>query len=154
VGRVIRRPDGAGGLRAQIIAHTKPNPGFALTPANVRGWLFFQWVYVGPTEEIPFRALLVTYLATAIPTRLRIGCVETGWAGILVALIFALLHAGNFASRAWPQALGQQLYAFALGVFYAHWLDRSRSIVAPIIGHNVSDGVEYAMLFAWVAAGT
>jgi hypothetical protein len=23
-------------------------------------------------------------------------------------------------------------------------------VVAPIVGHNVSDGVEYALLYAWI----
>jgi CAAX protease family protein len=135
----------------QLLTHTKPDPGFPLTTANVVGWLFFEGVYVGPTEEIPFRALLVTYLATTMPGKLRLGRFEMNWAGIIVALIFALLHATNFNLRAWPMAFGQQVYAFALGVLYAYWLEKSQSIVAPIIGHNVSDVVEYAILFLWVA---
>jgi hypothetical protein len=36
-------------------------------------------------------------------------------------------------------------------VLYAYWLEKSQSIVAPIIGHNVGDVVEYAILFLWVA---
>jgi membrane protease YdiL (CAAX protease family) len=135
----------------ELLAHRKPDPGFPLTAGNVTGWLFFEGVYVGPTEEIPFRALLVTYLAAAMPGRLRIGRFEMNWAGVIVALIFALLHATNFSTRAWPQALGQQVYAFALGVLYAYWLEKSRSVVAPSIGHNVGDVVEYGLLFAWVA---
>jgi uncharacterized protein len=73
------------------------------------------------------------------------------WAGVIVALIFALLHAANFSLRAWPLALGQQIYALVLGVLYAYWLEKSRSVLAPIIGHNVSDGVEYAIVFLWIA---
>jgi len=134
----------------QLIAHTKPNPGFPLTPGNIWGWLFFEGVYVGPTEEIPFRALLVTYLATSMPGKLHIGRFNMNWAGIIVALIFALLHANNFDTRNWPEALGQQFYAFALGVLYAYWLEKSKSVVAPMIGHNVSDVVEYLILFAWL----
>jgi hypothetical protein len=135
----------------QLIAHTKPDLGYPPTTANVLGWLFFESVYVGPTEEVPFRALLVTYLATAMPGRLRVGRFEMNWAGVIVALIFALLHAANFNLRAWPMALGQQIYAFMLGVLYAYWLEKSRSVVAPIVGHNVSDGVEYALVFVWIA---
>lgn len=137
----------------QLIAHTRPELGYPLTTSNVVGWMFFEGVYVGPTEEIPFRALLVTYLAATMPGRLRIGRLEMNWAGVIVALIFALLHATNFNLRAWPMALGQQIYAFVLGVLYAYWLEKSQSVVAPIIGHNLSDGVEYAILFGWVALG-
>lgn len=134
----------------QLISHTTPMLGYPLNRANVTGWLFFEGVYVGPTEEIPFRALLVTYLAATMPGKLRVGSFEMNWAGVIVALIFALLHATNFTMRAWPLALGQQLYAFALGVLYAYWLEKSKSIVAPIVGHNVGDVVEYALVFAWV----
>lgn len=133
-----------------LLAGTKPDLGFPLNAPNVSGWLFFEGVYVGPTEEIPFRALLVTYLAMTMPGTLRIGRFQMNWAGIIVALIFALLHATNFSLRAWPLALGQQIYAFALGVLYAYWLEKSRSVVAPIIGHNVGDFVEYAIAILWV----
>src|SRR6202789_1501506 len=135
----------------ELIARAAPHLDYPMTRGNVTGWLFFEGVYVGPTEEIPFRALLVTYLATTMPGKLHIGRFNMNWAGVITALIFALLHATNFATRPWPLALGQQLYAFALGVLYAYWLEKSRSIVAPIIGHNVSDVVEYALLFLWVA---
>ncbi len=134
----------------QLMAHTKPDPGFPLTTGNIWGWIFFEGIYVGPTEEIPFRALLVTFLAATMPGKLHLGRFNMNWAGIIVALIFALLHANNFDSRHWIEALGQQFYAFALGVLYAYWLEKSKSVVAPIVGHNVSDVVEYLILFAWL----
>jgi hypothetical protein len=134
----------------ELLAHRAPVLEYPLTARRVVGWLTFEGIYVGPTEEIPFRALLVTYLAATMPGRLRLGAFSMNWAGVIVALIFALLHASNFATRPWPLALGQQLYAFALGVLYAYWLERSRSVVAPAIGHNVGDATEYAILFAWV----
>ncbi len=135
----------------QLIAHSKPELDYPLTRSNVLGWLFFEGVYGGPTEEIPFRALLVTYLAATMPGTLRVGRFEMNWAGVIVAVLFALLHATNFAVRAWPLALGQQVYAFMLGVLYAYWLEKSKSVVAPSIGHNVGDFVEYAIVFCWVA---
>lgn len=134
----------------QLLTHTRPDPGFPLTRGNIWGWSFFEGVYVGPTEEIPFRALLVTYLAASMPGKLRLGRFRMDWAGIIVAVIFALLHATSFATRHWVEALGQQCYAFALGVLYAYWLEKSKSIVAPIVGHNVGDLVEYLLLFAWL----
>jgi uncharacterized protein len=136
----------------QLIAHTRPDPGFPLTRANIWGWSLFEGIYVGPTEEIPFRALIVTYLAATMPGKLRVGRFDMNWAGVIAAVIFALLHATNFATRAWPQALGQQIYAFALGVLYAYWLEKSGSILASMIGHNVGDVVEQLIVFAWCGA--
>ena len=136
----------------QILAHTAPKLDYRLTPFNVLAWLGFKGVYVGPTEEIPFRSLLVTYLAATMPGRIRLFRFDMAAAGVIVALIFALAHASSFANEPWPFALGQQIYAFALGVLYAYWLEKSRSVLAPAIGHNVSDVTEYALLFAMVAA--
>ncbi len=47
-------------------------------------------------------------------------------------------------------ALVQPGYAFALGVLYACWLEKSNSIIAPIIAHKVSEGITG---FTW-ALGT
>ncbi len=138
----------------QLIAHTKPDPGFPLTQGNIWGWTIFEGIYVGPTEEIPFRALLVTYLATAMPGKLHVrllfGRYSMNWAGVIVAAIFALAHATSFFTEHWTSALSQQAYAFALGVLYAYWLEKSKSIVAPMIGHNLSDVMEYLILFTWL----
>lgn len=134
----------------QILAHGGSHPATSSSTTSVWGWTLFEGVYVGPTEEIPFRALLVTYLIATMPGKLRLGRFEMSWAGVIVAVIFALLHATNFATRHWPQALGQQIYAFALGVLYAYWLEKSRSVVAASIGHNVGDVVEYLIAFAWL----
>jgi membrane protease YdiL (CAAX protease family) len=105
------------------------------------GWAVFEGLYVGPTEEIPFRALLVTYLAATMPGKLRLGRFNMNWAGIIVALLFALAHIGSFWLESWVDALVQQGYAFAWGVLCAYWLEKSESIVAPIIAHNVGDGI-------------
>jgi uncharacterized protein len=134
----------------RIMAHAAATPHISQNPANFWGWMVFEGVYVGPTEEIPFRALLVTYLMATMPGKLRLGRFEMSWAGVIVAVMFALLHATNFATRAWAAALGQQIYAFALGVLYAYWLEKSRSVLASSIGHNVGDVFESILAFAWL----
>lgn len=135
----------------QIIARVAPNLGYPFTAANVAGWLFFEGIYVGPTEEIPFRALLVTYLAATMPGSIRVAGFRMNGAGVVVAVIFALAHASSFWTESPWIAGAQQIYAFALGVLYAYWLEKSQSVLAPIVGHNVSDGVEYALTIAMVA---
>lgn len=134
----------------QIFARAAIHPATATMPSGFWGWMVFEGLYVGPTEEIPFRSLLVTYLMVTMPGRLRVGRLEMSWAGVIVAAMFALLHATNFATRNWMLALGQQFYAFALGVLYAYWLEKSRSVLAASIGHNVGDVVECLIAFAWL----
>jgi hypothetical protein len=74
VGKFLRRADDGGGLRAAAHGAHPTESGFPLTPHNIWGWIFFEGVYVGPTEEIPFRALLVTYYAFALGVFM-----PTGW---------------------------------------------------------------------------
>ena len=132
----------AGSSWLDVALHLKQTGGDVVyTHRNIWGWALFAWVYVGPTEEIPFRALLVTYLATAMPGKLRFGRFSINGAGVVVALLFALAHLQTFWVENPVDALIHQGYAFMLGVLYAYWLEKSRSIIAPILAHNCSDGI-------------
>jgi hypothetical protein len=86
-----------------------------------------------------------------MPGKVRLWGYEMNGAGVVVAAIFALAHFGSYFSDPWWAATGQTVYAFALGVLYAYWLEKSGSVLAPIVGHNVSDVTEYALLFLMVA---
>jgi membrane protease YdiL (CAAX protease family) len=134
-----------------LIARTAPKLAYPLDAPHVLGWLGFEGIYVGPTEEILFRSLLVTFLAATMPGKLTLGRYSMNGAGVVVAALFALAHFGSFFDHAWWMALAQQIYAFALGVLYAYWLEKSKSVLAPIVGHNVSDVTEYALLFLMAA---
>jgi membrane protease YdiL (CAAX protease family) len=79
--------------------------------------------------------------------RVRLGKFDMHIAGVILALLFGLAHLTSFWERTVWYALGQQVYAFALGILCAYWREKSRSLLAPIIGHNVGDAVEYALMF-------
>ena len=66
----------------------------------------------------------------------------------LIPLNLLIAQRTRWRSTAAAASQRQQVYAFALGVLYAYWLEKSKSVVAPIIGHNFSDVVEYLILFA------
>ncbi len=136
----------------QLAARVPPPGPFELAPSNVAGWLVFEWIIAGVAEEVVFRGLLVTYLTARLSGRVRILGLELHVAGVVVAALFALAHAPNFWHRPFLAALGQQLYAAALAILYAWLLERSRSLLAPIIAHDVGNGVEYAIGFALRAA--
>lgn len=71
----------------------------AATPVNIAGWLGFELLWVGICEETLFRGLLLGVLMALSPSKIRIGGTQFSTAGITIALLFALAHAGNFASR-------------------------------------------------------
>ena len=131
----------------QILKHLPPPEHLSLAPTSVGARLFFQWIFVGPTEEIPFRGLLQTFLMQRTAGRVRFLKYEMHVAGVILALLFAIAHISSFWAESFWLALGQQIYAFALGILYAYWREKSGSLLAPIIGHNVSDGVEYVLMF-------
>jgi uncharacterized protein len=136
----------------QILRHIPPPDTPALTTRSIGAWLFFEGIFVGPTEEIPFRGLLQTFLMQRTSGLIRFWKYEMHVAGVILALLFALAHLSSFWTENFWIALGQQIYAFALGILYAYWREKSGSLLAPIIGHNVSDGIECVLTFllAWI----
>lgn len=131
----------------QILKHLPPPDNLSLAPGSIVTWLFFEGIFVGPTEEIPFRGLLQTFLMQRSSGRVRLWNYEMHIAGVILAMLFAIAHLTSFWTENFWIALGQQIYAFALGILYAYWREKSGSLLGPIIGHNVSDGVEYVLMF-------
>lgn len=113
---------------------------------DIAGWLGFNLLLVGLCEETLFRGLLLGVLEAMSPSRVRFGTFSISTAGVTVALLFALAHVNSFATEAWPLALGQQVYAFGIGVVYAWMRERSGSLLAPIVLHSVSDFTEEAVV--------
>ena len=50
-------------------------------------------------------------------------------------------------------SLGQQCQAFAIALLCAYGLEKSQSIVAPMIGHSVGHLVEFLLVVGCVHAG-
>ena len=86
------------------------------------------------------------FSCSAVPGRVRFFKYDMHVAGVILALLFALAHLTSFWTEDFWIALGQQIYAFALGILYAYWREKSGSVLAPIVGHNVSDGLEYVLM--------
>ena len=129
------------------LVHGQAPTAPAVHAADIAGWLTFELFQVGICEELLFRGFLLGLLAELSPSRVRIGAFSLSTAGYSIALVFALAHAANFWTMAWPIALGQQIYALALGILYAWMRERSGSLIAPMLTHSVSDFVEYACVF-------
>lgn len=127
--------------------------GYVLDRTNVVGWLSFEWLFAGTSEEIFVRGLLMTYLMSKFSGHVRIIKWDVHVAGVIIAVLFALMHLGSFWSGNLIYAIGQQIYAFILGLCFAYFYERSGSLVAPIVAHNISNGVEFVLLFLLLGSG-
>lgn len=135
----------------QLLAGTVPQD-YPVRPDLAAGWLLAM-ITAGLGEETIFRGLLVGMLVVLTPGRIRLGRFEIPIAGVFVALLFGLAHYQSFSHSPLHLAIAQQVYAFAWGVTYVWLMERSKSLVAPIVAHGVGNFVEVAavmgLLIAW-----
>lgn len=111
--------------------------GFPLTKSNVIQYLVFEGVVVGIGEELLFRALIYSILYQGFAKKIHIGKkVSLSYAVILSALIFSIAHINLFD---FSFDIFQLFMAFVLGVFYGWLLENTKSIIGPILAHNLSD---------------
>ena len=136
----------------QLVTVTAPT-NYPVDPLDSTGWLIAMGI-TGFAEEPIFRGLLVGGLAVLVPGRLRIGKLDLPLSAYLVALMFGLAHWQSFTVNPFYMAAAQQVYAFAWGLIYVWLMERSKSLVAPVIAHGLSDVVEVALVMAMAAVLT
>ncbi len=127
----------------QLISHRAPDGGYDTSPVGVAGWLTVM-ASSGLCEETIFRGLLVGMLTVLVPGRVRVGRFDIPFSGLVVAGLFGLAHYSSFMVDPLWMAIAQQLYAFVFGLVYVWLMERSRSLVAPMIAHGVGDALEVA----------
>lgn len=134
-----------------LVQGRAPQASYSLEPSIAAGWLLAM-LSTGLAEETIFRGFLAGLLAVFIPGRVRLGRFEISMAGVLVALLFGLAHYQSFVSDPLSQAIAQQLYAFAWGLVYVWLMEQTRSLLAPIVAHGVSNFVEVGAVMLLMAA--
>ena len=127
----------------QLIDHVAPNGGYDTSPVGAAGWLAVM-ASSGLCEETIFRGLLVGMLTVLTPGRVRVGAFDIPFSGLVVAVLFGLAHYTSFMVDPLWMAIAQQLYAFVFGLVYVWLMERSHSLVAPMIAHGVGDALEVA----------
>jgi membrane protease YdiL (CAAX protease family) len=125
----------------QLLSHVAPQGGYEMTTVGIPGWLVVM-LAAGPNEEIIFRGVLVGMLTVLVPGRVRMGRFEIPVSGVIVGLLFGAAHYKSFFTDPLHQAIAQQLYAFVFGLTYVWLMERSRSLLAPMIAHGLSDFLE------------
>lgn len=128
-----------------LLSQTPPNTTYSQTPFDTAGFLIGM-LTTGLAEETIFRGLLVGFLLVLVPGRLRIGAVDLPVAGYIVALLFGLAHWQTFQVDPLHLALAQQTYAFLWGLTYVWLMERSKSLLAPIMAHGIGNFTEVGLI--------
>jgi len=130
-------------LALQLFSGAPPRSAPPLTLGHIAGTLFFMIVISGLSEEILFRGMMQTWLSRQTSAAVSVFGLRLSVAGLIAALIFAAVHI-NFSLTPlavthlyWPQLA----VALGLGLVYAWAYDRTQSLLAPILIHNVSNGM-------------
>lgn len=134
-----------------LLAGEAPVASYSLDPAIAAGVLLAM-ITTGLGEETLFRGLMVGLMVVAVPGRVRAGRFEVPVGGVIVALLFGVAHYESFYEDPLHLAVAQQVYAFVWGLVYVWLMERSRSLVAPIVAHGVGNFVEFGLVMAMMAA--
>lgn len=100
----------------------------------------YQWTMPGIEEELFYRGVLLLALNEAFRTRWRMLGIQVGWGGVLSCVAFGLIHAMAYRNGAvsfeWSAFLMTGVPAVVL-----LWLrERTGSLLAPVLAHNVVNG--------------
>lgn len=127
--------------------------GYSTNAIDALGWIV--GIAAAPLgEETIFRGFMIGALSVLVPGRLRIGKVDLPLAAYIVAVAFALVHWRTFLESTLSMAIAQQAYAIAWGLVYAWLMERSRSLLAPMIAHATGNAFEVVAVIVWQAAAT
>lgn len=133
-----------------LLSWTAPDASYDLSSVPAAGVLFGM-LTTGFAEETLFRGLLVGMLAVLVPGRVRLAGIDLPVAAYIVAVMFGVAHWESFLTDPLHLAIGQQLYAFAWGLIYVWLMERSKSLLAPIIAHGIGNFTEVAIIMTMMA---
>lgn len=144
----------AGSLVSHIIMYLAGSLqpfAYPLTATNITGYLSFQLLLSGPSEELIFRAFAITLLSLVIKRRILNG--KASLANIFAALIFGLAHVGfSFAPFSINFSLMQVIMSIVLGLFYGDCYEKTKSMYYPMMMHSISNVVMVGLsiLATWI----
>ncbi len=108
---------------------------------NAFGYYGFEAFLSGTCEEPLFRAFIILVVAQSWKGSFRIGKLDITSAGIISAVLFTIAHINYtiFPFRIISLNPLQLLTAFCLGFVYAVVFQKTKSLLLPIVLHNLSN---------------
>jgi len=113
---------------------------YPLSTRNIAGYLGFQLLLSGPSEELIFRAFAITMFALLISNRRVFR--HLSHANLFAAIVFGIAHIQIFFNPFELKcSLPQVFYSIALGFFYGDCYEKSKSVLYPMIMHSFTNVV-------------
>ncbi len=111
---------------------------YPLTITNITGYLGFQLLLSGPSEELIFRAFAISGFAFFVTDR-RLNK-KVSYAVIFASIIFGIAHMRfSFNPFSVSYSVFQVIFSIALGYFYGDCYEKSKSVIYPMIMHSYSN---------------
>ena len=110
-------------------------------------------ILAGVGEEPLFRGFVLLFLAKYWRGGLRIARLRLTHASLLTGFLFMTAHIGYvFAPHFQVVHVDplQLAYTFVLGVTWSHMLEKTRSLLAPVLSHIWANFIQYALAYAAV----
>ncbi len=113
---------------------------YPLSARNISGYLGFQLLLSGPSEEFIFRAFSISMFAFFISDK-RLNK-HLSYAVLFSAIVFGIAHVAiSFNPFSISYSMFQVGYAIVLGYFYGDCYEKSKSFVYPMIMHSFTNVV-------------
>jgi uncharacterized protein len=113
---------------------------YPLNARNISGYIGFQLLLSGPSEELIFRAFSISVFVFFITER-RLNK-HLSYAVLFSAIIFGIAHVGiSFNPFSISYSMFQVGYAIVLGYFYGDCYEKSKSFVYSMIMHSFTNVV-------------
>lgn len=100
----------------------------------------FQWTMPGIEEELFYRGLLLLALNEAFRGRWRVFGAHVGWGGVLSTVAFGLIHALSYRNGDVSFDAATFLMTGGPAVLLLWMRERTGSLLAPVVAHNVVNG--------------
>ena len=108
---------------------------------NVLGYLGFQWIVVGLSEETMFRGLIQTYLMENLEGSVDFWGHEVHIGTVVAALFWGGFHIINALNMPLGSALLTVLITTPIGLLLGYAYQRTGSLLTTILVHNTLFGV-------------
>jgi len=112
-----------------------------VTPINIFGYMTFQWIIVGLSEETMFRGLIQTYLMDNLEGEVKLAGHEFHIGTVIAALFWGGFHIINALNMPLSSAVFTVVITTPIGLLMGYAYQRTGSLLTTTLVHNMLFGV-------------